>query len=97
MYFVPALRSVWKYQGRPSSQEAVRELVESFKIQIDNLCTFLPQDKVGSFTEHGARERLIEVEKALTKANLLKQHEELIDRQRYSFKLIRVCPLYVSL
>jgi hypothetical protein len=37
---------VWKYNGAVVSQVRVRETVERLGIQINNLCTFLPQEKV---------------------------------------------------
>ena len=43
-----------------SNVQAVRELASStYNIQIDNLCTFLPQDKVGSFSGFTDQDRLL--------------------------------------
>lgn len=39
----------WWLNGRESSHKAVQELTRSLRIQIDNLCQFLPQDKVAEF------------------------------------------------
>jgi chromosome segregation ATPase len=58
----------------------VKELVtEHYNIQIDNLCTFLPQDKVGSFSGFDAQQLLLETEKTLSPSqHLYKLHQELI-------------------
>jgi len=39
----------WWLNGRESTQKAVQGLTKEMRIQIDNLCQFLPQDKVAEF------------------------------------------------
>ncbi|KAI1811074.1 P-loop containing nucleoside triphosphate hydrolase protein [Poronia punctata] len=39
----------WWLNGRESSHKAIQELTRLLRIQIDNLCQFLPQDKVAEF------------------------------------------------
>ncbi|KAK7969351.1 hypothetical protein PG988_008424 [Apiospora saccharicola] len=39
----------WWLNGRESTQKAVHGLTKEMRIQIDNLCQFLPQDKVAEF------------------------------------------------
>lgn len=47
--------------------KAVQQLVtETYGIQIGNLCTFLPQDKVGNFSAIKPQELLLETEKTLS-------------------------------
>lgn len=43
--------SKWTMGGKPSSQKDVKEFMKGFSIDVDNLNTFMPQDKVGSFTQ----------------------------------------------
>jgi len=59
----------------------VREIaLEQYNITIDNLCTFLPQDKVGSFSGFDSQQLLIETEKTLSSSqHLYKDHQELIE------------------
>jgi chromosome segregation ATPase len=58
--------SKYYINDRPSNIKAVKDLVQNvYQIQIDNLCTFLPQDKVGNFSGFNAQALLIETEKAL--------------------------------
>ncbi|KAI8632799.1 P-loop containing nucleoside triphosphate hydrolase protein [Xylariaceae sp. FL1651] len=39
----------WWLNGRESTYKAIQELTRNLRIQIDNLCQFLPQDKVAEF------------------------------------------------
>ena len=56
--------------GEKASVKQVRQIVsEKYQIAIDNLCTFLPQDKVGSFSGFSDQERLIESEKTFQGGN----------------------------
>jgi len=54
---------------------------DEFQISVDNLCTFLPQDHVGSFSGFDHKQLLIETEKALSFENLYKKHMDLIQMQ----------------
>lgn len=58
--------SKYYINGSPTNIKTVKELVQNvYHIQIDNLCTFLPQDKVGSFSGFNSQALLLETEKAL--------------------------------
>ena len=51
-------------------------------IQVDNLCTFLPQEKVGQFTQLNPQQLLVETERALhgaTGSKLQDMHQKLIN------------------
>lgn len=69
----------WKINGKKSGTEEVRNRVRKLNIQVDNLCQFLPQDKVVSFAQLSTQELLRETEKATGKAELLNWHDKLID------------------
>ena len=57
--------SKWKIDGKSATEPQVKELVEKdLKIQIGNLCTFLPQEKVGEFSAFDDIGLLKETEKA---------------------------------
>lgn len=74
--------STFYINGHKSNLKSVKELVsERYKIHIDNLCTFLPQDKVGSFSGFDKQALLIETEKALS-AELHTTHKDLIELER---------------
>ncbi len=57
---------------------AVREKVSSFNVQLDNLCQFLPQDRVAAFASLRPHELLLETEKAIGNAQLYEQHMDMV-------------------
>mmetsp|Transcript_40466 Transcript_40466/g.96183 ORF Transcript_40466/g.96183 Transcript_40466/m.96183 type:complete len:1063 (+) Transcript_40466:234-3422(+) len=71
--------SEWRVDGRPSNGSDVKALVSKYNIQLDNLCQFLPQDKVVEFAKLKPQELLIATEKALGDAHLHKMHTELVE------------------
>lgn len=84
------------------SVDDVKATVAKFNIQFDNLCQFLPQDKVVEFARMDAYELLVATEKALGDSKLYTTHKELIDdckvvfaeeqvgnRDRCSFRAVR--------
>jgi len=75
--------SKWKIDGKSATEPQVKELVENdLKIQIGNLCTFLPQEKVGEFSAFDDVGLLKETEKALGGQDLVDQHESLIKAEK---------------
>ncbi|KNC83005.1 hypothetical protein SARC_04728 [Sphaeroforma arctica JP610] len=51
-------RSDWKLNGKTASKKEVKTAVTSYNIQLDNLCQFLPQDKVTNFAKSSATDLL---------------------------------------
>ena len=75
--------SKWKIDGKSATEPQVKELVEKdLKIQIGNLCTFLPQEKVGEFSAFDDIGLLRETEKALGGQDLVDKHEALIKAEK---------------
>ena len=54
--------SEWKLNGSRSNQKQVVNFVRQLNIQTDNLCQFLPQDKVHEFSKLDAKSQLISKE-----------------------------------
>lgn len=74
--------STYFINGHKTNLKSVRELVaDRYKIRIDNLCTFLPQDKVGNFSGFDKQALLAETEKALS-GQLYNTHQDLIELER---------------
>lgn len=67
----------WWLNGRRSSLKAVKILVEKLSIQIDNLCQFLPQEKVAEFSALTPSELLLQTQRAAAPPEILEKHEEL--------------------
>jgi len=80
-------RSSYKLAGEVATQALIHQKVQEMGIQVNNLCTFLPQDKVGKFTEMDPQKLLMETEKVVCAGvfDLFTTHEDLIARQRYVF------------
>ncbi|KAL6045430.1 Structural maintenance of chromosomes protein 5 [Balamuthia mandrillaris] len=60
-------------------------------VQVDNLCQFLPQDKVSSFAAMSPPELLKETEKAVGTKEMVQSHEALIRMKSESKSLERAC------
>lgn len=73
--------SSWKLNNASKREKDVVELVQGMNIQFDNLCQFLPQDKVVEFARMDAFELLRKTEEALGDATLHRQHMELIAKR----------------
>ena len=79
----PKKRSVFFWDDKQITGRAVKEAcLKNYDITVDNLCTFLPQDRVGSFSGFDSKQLLIETEKALSASqDLYHTHQELIQDQ----------------
>ena len=82
----PVIRRAIKREGnkssffinsQPSTQKAVQGLARSFSIQIDNLCQFLPQDRVVEFAALSPVDLLSSTQRAAAPDYLAEWHEEL--------------------
>ncbi|BCR89662.1 DNA repair ATPase SMC5 [Aspergillus chevalieri] len=82
----PVVRRVIKRDGnksffflndKPVGRNKVYELAQSFAIQIDNLCQFLPQDKVAEFAALTPIELLHSTQRAAAGPEMLEWHESL--------------------
>ncbi|KAF7654320.1 hypothetical protein LDENG_00071570, partial [Lucifuga dentata] len=67
-------QSVWMLNGRHCSQKAVEEEVKALRIQVSNLCQFLPQEKVGEFAKMSKIELLEATEKSVGPPELHEYH-----------------------
>lgn len=61
-----------------AKKEEVVNLVREWNIQVDNLCQFLPQDRVASFAALSPQQILRETEKAVGSEATLQMHDQLI-------------------
>ncbi|XP_061696300.1 structural maintenance of chromosomes protein 5 isoform X2 [Syngnathoides biaculeatus] len=70
-------QSVWKLNGRICNQKTVEEEVKALHIQVNNLCQFLPQEKVGQFAKMSKIELLEATEKSVGSPEMFEYHCEL--------------------
>ncbi|KAL8729130.1 MAG: hypothetical protein Q9166_004961 [cf. Caloplaca sp. 2 TL-2023] len=75
-------KSTFSVDGNPSNKKAVIELCKSFTIQIDNLCQFLPQDKVVEFAAMTPVELLRSTQRAVAPQKMLDMHDELKEHRQ---------------
>ena len=74
--------STYYINNHKSNVKGVRELVtKTYKINIDNLCTFLPQDKVGNFSGFDKQALLVETERSLSD-DLYESHQLMIQMEQ---------------
>ena len=72
--------STFFINGEQTNIKEIRKVVsEVYNISIDNLCTFLPQDRVGSFSGFNSKQLLEETEKSLSGSqHMYDTHQTLI-------------------
>eukprot|EP00644_Phytophthora_capsici_P011065 jgi/Phyca11/7245/fgenesh1_pm.PHYCAscaffold_18_\ len=74
-------KSTWQVNGKDSTLKNVAGIMEAASIQIDNLCQFLPQDKVGEFSRMNPVQLLKATENAITDSDLAAKHDEIVELQ----------------
>ena len=65
--------------GKQSNKKACQDIARSFSIQIDNLCQFLPQDRVVEFAALSPVELLKSTQRAIASEDMITWHDELIE------------------
>ncbi|KAJ7423290.1 Structural maintenance of chromosomes protein 5 [Pitangus sulphuratus] len=69
--------SLWFINRKPSTLKTVEEHIAALNIQVDNLCHFLPQDRVGEFAKLSKTELLEATEKSIGSREIYQLHCEL--------------------
>jgi chromosome segregation ATPase len=70
-------KSIFWIDGKHSGKNAVLALCKQFSIQIDNLCQFLPQDRVVEFAKMTDVDRLRETQRAAAPQYMVEWHDQL--------------------
>jgi len=71
-------KSEWQIDGARATRSAVDKLRAEFDIQLDNLCQFLPQERIAQFTELRPAELLASTMAALGGSAMTNRHGKLI-------------------
>lgn len=74
-------KTQWEIDHVNKSETEIKKLLKSYNIQLDNLCQFLPQDRVSKFADLKGEELLREIERSYKNGELLIEHNELIKLQ----------------
>merc|ERR1711981_820630 len=67
----------WTLNKKSSTLKEVNALVKTLNIQTDNLCQFLPQDKVHDFSKMNPKQLLGKTIDAIGETQLKEDHERL--------------------
>lgn len=59
----------------------MQDQIKLYNIQVDNLCQFLPQDRVQDFAKMNRQELLKQTKRALCKEDLIEKQQNLIQRR----------------
>lgn len=70
-------KRTFQINGQASTQKAVTEMARTFSIQIDNLCQFLPQDRVVEFSALSPEHLLASTVRAAAPAQMTEWHDRL--------------------
>jgi chromosome segregation ATPase len=69
-------REFW-LDGKKTSLKNVQSLMKELSIQVDNLCQFLPQDKVSEFAALSPVDLLLHTQRAAAPAHMVEWHDSL--------------------
>ncbi|KAM6104729.1 LOW QUALITY PROTEIN: structural maintenance of chromosomes protein 5 [Pterocles gutturalis] len=83
--------SAWFINGKPTTLKTVEEQIAALNIQVDNLCQFLPQDKVGEFAKLSKIELLEATEKSVGPPEMYRFHCELKNFREKERELENLC------
>ncbi|ODV63523.1 DNA repair ATPase SMC5 [Ascoidea rubescens DSM 1968] len=72
-------KSQWYLDDAQVNETTIRKKISSLNIQLNNLCSFLPQDKIVEFAKLKPEELLLETERCLNNGSLEVIHKNLID------------------
>ncbi|KAL8278470.1 hypothetical protein RQP46_009160 [Phenoliferia psychrophenolica] len=78
IYMDKDTKSRFTLNGVSATAKEVSAKMEELHVQINNLCTFLPQDRVASFSAMSSPELLVETQKAAGDSRLSGWHQTLI-------------------
>eukprot|EP01135_Chromosphaera_perkinsii_P007717 Nk52_evm6s967 gene=Nk52_evmTU6s967 len=75
-------KNAWSLNGQDVRKNVILSLIKELNIQLNNLCQFLPQDRVVEFAKMNPAQLLVETEKAVGDASLHDMHEKLINDKK---------------
>ncbi|KAJ1963725.1 Structural maintenance of chromosomes protein 5 [Dipsacomyces acuminosporus] len=71
-------KNTWELNGRSATAAEVHKATRSLNIQVNNLCQFLPQDRVVEFSKMSSQELLKETQRAVGQEKLCVMQTELV-------------------
>ncbi|RZB38652.1 structural maintenance of chromosomes protein 5 [Asbolus verrucosus] len=83
-------RTIWSLNNNRVLLKDVMDCIKQYNIQVDNLCQFLPQDRVQDFAKMNQQQLLKETQIALCKTDLLEKQRSLIECRENHKRLTEV-------
>lgn len=71
----------WYINNKHTTEAAVKDLTKTLNIQVNNLCQFLPQDRVQDFAKMNKKELLKNMQLAVGRQDLVDKQEKLVEIQ----------------
>ncbi|KAJ1676838.1 Structural maintenance of chromosomes protein 5, partial [Spiromyces aspiralis] len=81
-------KTSWKLDGQPASKAEVHRVIQGFNIQVDNLCQFLPQDRVVEFSKMTSQKLLLNTQTAVGRGDLHDLQSGLIQYRQKEVSLL---------
>lgn len=75
-------KSRFQIDGRAVNEKSYIERIRSFNIQVDNLCQFLPQDRVQDFAKQNPQDLLLSTMSSVCASDLIENHKRLKELQK---------------
>lgn len=72
-------KNVWKINNQQVTANEVAEYVQRMKVQVNNLCQFLPQERVQEFARLNIQELLSETQMALGRTDLVEKQRIVVE------------------
>lgn len=72
----------FEIDGTKVSHKEFLKRIRDLNIQIDNLCQFLPQDRVQDFTKMNPRELLLNTQASVCAPNMMELMDEMMDKRK---------------
>ena len=69
----------WFLNDSPANHRLIQQLARILRAQVDNMCQFLPQDKVGDFVKMNPMQMLEATQEAAAQPGTLQKHQRLIE------------------
>lgn len=91
---VKGAHSEFSIDGKVCPMSKVKDLVKRYNIQLDNLCQFLPQDKVNEFARMKPIELLKATEMAIGDGELFDLHQSLIGEKKELDEKVKLVELH---
>lgn len=83
-HFDTSDKTTWELNGKKVPFKDIEKTIQQFNIQVDNLCQFLPQDRVQDFAKLNKQQLLQQTQVAICRNDLMEKQKNLINfRERH--------------